>query len=140
MSDPKCRDCKHKQERIETLEKEMEKLKKFHAGLKSQDNKKLADNIFEAVEWYWDWDTFDYRIKSEPKYRPFNFDEACELIGKKIYNKFRKEKLLITGCEKSDDVLSIHAGYFNITSETLLEYYEFCGTGDPCGVLEEVKK
>ena len=42
MSDPKCRDCKHKQERIETLEKEFKALKKFSEELKTQDNTKLA--------------------------------------------------------------------------------------------------
>jgi hypothetical protein len=84
----------------------------------------------------WNFHSITYRIKPEPKYRPFTLQEAvaAELEGKRIYdrNTFR----VIAGYAKEG--VFVGNGDDFITFGDLLNYYVF-GNSSPCGVLEEEK-
>lgn len=73
-----------------------------------------------------------YRIKPEPKYRPFKREELCDLVGKVVNKKNTNTYDLIISVE--DDIVGIRG--FSYTTVGLLEYYTF-KDGSPCGVLDK---
>lgn len=92
----------------------------------------------------WNWDTYDYRIKPEPEYRPFkNADECWQEMQKHqpfgwVISKRRKDCFI--------NIVQLHSisgetvANFTFTtvngSKTLLEGYTFAD-GAPFGILEE---
>ena len=81
-----------------------------------------------------------FRVKPEPKYRPFTFTEITDLLGKVIVNRgisyminsitmFRDKSwdIKITRVHNSDTL--------SISSKDLLNYYTL--NEKPCGVLDE---
>lgn len=81
--------------------------------------------------------TFDYpashyRIKQEPKYRPYRtIEEAKHLMGSVIKHKERESYEMVTNITKNETRL-----YINGTiSRSTLEYFESI-TGQPLGVKE----
>lgn len=76
----------------------------------------------------WDWIRYDYRVKKQPEYIPFTFEDAEFLIGKAVKSKDEKWiKMLISFDE---DYAS------NISYETLLRDFTFLD-GSPCGKLKQ---
>ena len=100
----------------------------------------------ETSEPAWDWGHFDYRVKKEPKYRPFkDTDELIEEYCKRfevgwgynlpsIWVKSKKscDRFLITGFG-SDKIILIKG---EVSLDTMFEYDTFLD-GSPFGKLEE---
>ena len=110
----------------------------------------------------WDWDSNTYRIKPEPKYRPYFEREAIELIGKVVRRTcFPHSSAMITAVTPvnkdghkpmlhvSDEYVSseelyrscifksfwmFHVGNEYVSSEELLKYYVHIEDDTPCGV------
>lgn len=81
-----------------------------------------------AISPDWNWAACDYRIKQEPEYVPFTFEDAEHLIGKVIKSKDENWIELLTFF--GEDYTS------NITYEALLRDYTFLD-GSPCGKLKQ---
>ena len=77
---------------------------------------------------FWNWNDVDYRVKEEPEYVPFSFEDAEFLIGKVVKHKKDKWVEMLTWCSP-DEVL-------NIPYEILLDNYTFID-GSPCGKLKQ---
>lgn len=75
----------------------------------------------------WDWYRNDYRVKPEPEYIPFTFEDAEFLIGKAV--KHKKEDYLIVIAWCTNEATSL-ANY-----KKLLDDYIFLD-GSPCGKLK----
>ena len=97
------------------------------------------------------WDDFEdqtffggvsYRIKPEPKYRPFKTTEECwnEMLKHQpfgwIRNKITNSLYNITAIYKHNDIVTITTEYSVLTSSELLENFEFID-GIPFGIKEE---
>jgi len=76
-------------------------------------------------------DEFEYRVKPEPKYVPFTFEDAEFLIGKVIKTKSGKVIKTIVGVSPDGVDCGNTFSYFN----HLLHHYTFLD-GSPCGKLE----
>lgn len=74
-----------------------------------------------------------YRIKPEPKYRPFNSTEMLDLVGKVIVNKkcIYKSRFVVSGCIAD----LCYCGHDTAHAVYLLSNFTFVD-GTPCGVLE----
>lgn len=70
--------------------------------------------------------TYDYRVKPEPKYVPFTYEDANELIGKAVKHKSLNYVELIKF------ISDTHVG--DISFVELFQYYTFLD-GTPCGKL-----
>lgn len=81
----------------------------------------------DATSPTWEID-YEYRIKTEPEYIPFDFSDAEMLIGKVIKHK------------DGDVICSIFSltpkGLNNVRFESVLENYTFLD-GSPCGKLKQ---
>ena len=75
----------------------------------------------------WNWYTTDYRVKPEPEYIPFTFEDAEFLIGKVVKHKTDNHLVVVTWC--SNETTSV-ASY-----KRLLCDYTFLD-GSPCGKLK----
>jgi hypothetical protein len=75
--------------------------------------------------------SLNYRIKPEPEYVPFTFEDAKKLIGKGVEDKDHKLSFIILMADKNR-VFNYHGG---ITYEALLGYCTFLD-GSPCGKLK----
>lgn len=76
----------------------------------------------------WNWAVCDYRIKQEPEYVPFTFEDAEFLIGKPVKHKKDSWVEIITYCNKNETSSCMY--------EDLLRDYTFLD-GSPCGKLKE---
>ena len=79
----------------------------------------------------WDWITFDYRIKPEPK------EPTCRPY--KDFAEFRKDWEKHGGwandkCNSNRRLIEVYNDEF---ADTLLTYYTWTDDGSPCGVLVE---
>jgi hypothetical protein len=83
----------------------------------------------------WNFNSFNYRIKPEPKYRPFTLQEAvdAELEGKRIFDRDGGVDEI---AGYSMEGVFVDDGDDFITYGELSDYYVF-GNSAPCGVLEE---
>lgn len=80
----------------------------------------------------WDDCTY-YRIKPEPTYVPFTFEDREQLRGKWVIVKgVSKTEVLITSIEG----YGVHTVYGDVSYEKLLSDYEFVDE-TPCGVIKE---
>ena len=97
------------------------------------------------------WDDFEdqtffgsvsYRIKPEPKYRPFKTTEECwnEMLKHQpfgwIRNKITNSLYNITAIYKHNDIVTITTEYSVLTSSELLENFVFID-GISLGIKEE---
>lgn len=97
------------------------------------------------------WEDFDddtfsggvsYRIKPEPKYRPFKTTEECwnEMLKHQpfgwIRNKITNSLYNITAIYKHNDIVTITTEYSVLTSSELLENFVFID-GISLGIKEE---
>lgn len=97
------------------------------------------------------WEEFDdntfsgsgsYRIKPEPKYRPFKTTEECwnEMLKHQpfgwIRNKITNSLYNITTIYKNNDIVTITTEYSVLTSSELLENFVFID-GISLGIKEE---
>ena len=77
----------------------------------------------------WDWHTTDYRVKPEPEYIPFTFEDAEFFTGKVVKHKTANQLAVVTWC--SNETTS--AGSY----KRLLYDFTFLD-GSPCGKLKTI--
>lgn len=79
-----------------------------------------------------------YRIKPEPKYRPFTLVEALKVGNLRVLRKdgASSEQLYGVRVTVDGEVFVVGQNRF-LTFPHLLEHYEFYSSGAPCGVLIE---
>ena len=76
----------------------------------------------------WDWLRIDYRVKEEPQYTPFTFEDAEFLIGKVVKSKNENWVEMITWC--SDTSTSVTDYEALLSDNTFID-------GSPCGKLKQ---
>ena len=90
---------------------------------------------------------FEYRIKPEPKYRPFKSQEECwgEILKHECYgwvkSKDNNDRRHISSIQKDDEdnawfVIVSFGGIDGFSSEQMFENFEFLD-GTPFGIKEE---
>jgi hypothetical protein len=84
----------------------------------------------------------EYRVKPEPKYRPFTFTEITDLLGKIIVSNRDIEYIIHSITMYFDKswnikITKVNENYtsLSISSKDLLKYYTL--NEKPCGVLDE---
>lgn len=87
----------------------------------------------------WDWINYDYRIKPEPKYRPYAnedecFKDACKhgIWLKGIDETTRGYHSVFSIMPKGIKTFPVYPTY-----EQMLKIYVWADDGTPCGILEE---
>lgn len=75
--------------------------------------------------------TSDYRVKPEPKYVPFTFEDAKDLIGKAV----KSEELVCIITSIDDEGNMFFGGQSHFDFKELLNDFKFLD-GTPCGKLE----
>ena len=108
-------------------------------GKEIQFKMKCQDNTFwrKIESPMWKWSDSDYRIKPEPEFRPYTFEEMCEAV--------KKHGILIKA--KNDNLIYTMLGFdgYNVfyINESCETYEQFMANNvwfdddSPCGVLEE---
>lgn len=100
-----------------------------------------ANNWASAIEPVWDWFAHDYRIKPEPKPRPYTFEDLqAEMAKGKVVVKRKVRKSIFTIIRVCDDYsedgkIQLSAN-LKVSYETFLNDYTWLD-GSPCGVIEE---
>lgn len=94
-------------------------------------SKQWIDAISPIVAWYED---YEYRIKPEPKYVPFTFEDAKYFIGKTVINKKSGSLHIITSLFKPSEEIRIRSTCYSL--KAFLDDFTFLD-GSPCGKLEE---
>lgn len=116
---------------MKTTKEMIEVMQAFENGAEIEAKPIVVGDWEEETEPEWDWVSFDYRIKKQPKepeYIPFSFEDAEQLIGKVVKSKDENWIEMITWCD-NDEASSI--SYSN-----LLYGYTFI-EGSPCGKLKQ---
>ena len=117
-----------KTNKMKTIEEKIAVMQAF------ADGKEIELRLLTDSEYYdcknpgWNWGNYDYRVKPEPEYIPFTFEDSEFLIGKIVKSKNRIWVEMITWC--SDKGTSADA------YETLLSDHTFID-GSPCGKLKQ---
>ena len=88
--------------------------------------KDVWDRIDKPI---WNWDAFDYRVKPEPKLRPWKPEEA---IGKVVRNKINGDLTIVMGVRRSHSVCHF---WGQISLAELLDQF-VQPDGSPCGAVE----
>lgn len=124
------------EEIIETVER-IKVMQAFVNG-KTIEERRIS---FDHTEWVdnnnpeWRWDKFDYRIKPEPKYRPFKDAEECwkEMQKHQPFGwvKYKEDKYLIT--EVSETIVKIGKNYLFQQAKEVFTFAD----GTPFGIIEE---
>lgn len=92
---------------------------------------------YPASDPKWNWEEFDYRVKPQPRLRPFTAREAVEHLGHTLTN--RGEQVEIGWLQQvgvSGVTATIHRETRFIPYDILAAHYGLYGRG-PCGVIEE---
>lgn len=113
---------------MKTTQEMIAVMQAFVDGKTIEANPVFADEWDTCFEPVWNWNDTDYRVKPEPKYVPFSFEDAEFLIGKIIR---RRVKNLIISIYYCDDERASGISY-----KDLLENYTFLD-GSPCGKLKQ---
>jgi len=116
---------------MKTTKEMIEVMQAFENGAEIEAKPIVVGDWKEETEPEWDWVSFDYRIKKQPKepeYIPFSFEDAEQLVGKIIKSKDENWIELLTFFD--EDCTS------NITYEALLKDYTFLD-GSLCGKLKQ---
>lgn len=90
----------------------------------------------ECVEPSWNWDLVDFRVKPEPKVRPYTFEEMCEAVSKHGALVRTKDKAVYTVIYFDEEIVS----YLHDITETYAEFMSknvWLDDNSPCGVVEE---
>ena len=125
----------------------IEVMKAYEEGKKIEHKSKDGDKWFEVSAPSWNWRDYDYRVKEEPKYRPYvdteeMINDFCERFGVKRTN-FGEPFIWIMHktCKRliiSYDVNSVYVQYCseieNITMQELLDNFTYLD-GSICGVI-----
>lgn len=95
------------------------------------------DDWYNAATPCWDWTLYDYRVKPEPKVRPYTFEELCEAVKKHgalvrlnknyaVYSMvfFDRACLNLGSCEEYESY------------EDFANNYKWLDDNSPCGVVE----
>lgn len=82
----------------------------------------------------WDWWNHEYRIKQEPKYKPFDFSDAESLIGKIVKSKNGDYIGLIVCAYENNNFIVI--GESRVGYNKLFIDFTFLD-GSPCGKLKQ---
>lgn len=120
-------------DREETL-KAIEVMKAYAEGKKIEVSLSDRKSFEFSSSPLWNWESFLYRIKPEPKLRPFTQEEFLKSVTEK------SPMLKIKGGSAYQSVTEIHRVCVHISGadinySTLLDKYEF-QDGTPCGVEE----
>lgn len=106
-----------------------------------EDGKEIEElcTLIEGSNWItvsnpaWNWDHFTYRIKSEPKYVPY--DSVAEVDRDKwLKHKASKRVCRIMALDASDNTVKLYCGWCDLESIFKDFTYE---DGTPCGKLAE---
>lgn len=115
-----------------TTEEKIKVMQGFIDGKKIEISSLRNDDWFDFLldEPAWNWETNRYRIKEEPKYIPYSYED--DLLGMKVESKEFSDKFLIT--YQNNKKVWIE-GSFCTYQELLDRYKKLDGT--PCGKLAE---
>ena len=131
------------EEIIETVER-IKVMQAFVDG-KAIEERRIS---FDHTEWIdnnnpeWRWDKFDYRIKPEPKYRPFKDAEECwqEMQKHQPFGWLKDKKddhyILITAISNTDVDQITSNGNISWMFCSISKFYTFAD-GTPFGIKEE---
>ena len=109
--------------------KEMIKIMQaFEDGKKIEYKVRKEDGAWCMVTFpIWDWWSYDYRIKKEPKYVPFEWEDRAQFMGKWIRRKFECDNEYAVGrlfIKDNTPCLIIEGGYI-YTFEEVFRIFEF---------------
>ena len=129
---------KSKEKQMTTLEKQ---IAEYMKGIIDawQEGKQIQSSRKNKEEWCddavrlgsFDFNNYKFRIKPEPKCRPYNAEELMQLKGKWLKNKYN---VLVAVSEIHADKIMLGACGFK-TPNTLLDFWTH-EDGSPCGVEE----
>ena len=89
--------------------------------------------VFNPV---WDWKTYVYRVKPEPKLRPYKNAEEF-LQAQKEHGMYIKENdIYVIPVRIAYEKVCLHEGNGYVSFEYLLKYFQW-QDGTPCGIMEE---
>ena len=76
---------------MKTTKEKIEVMKAYEEGKTIEHKNKDGDKWFEVSTPSWNWRDYDYRVKEEPKYRPYKdteemINDFCERFGVKRTN------------------------------------------------------
>lgn len=128
--------------------KEMTSVKQaFDEGKQIEFSEKGRDEWCDIPTPHWRWEKYDYRVKPEPKLRPYTFDELQaemakgKIVVKRINLKGINRILTITRVSDEfyeDEKIRLSeirlSDWNKISYKTFLENYQWLD-GSPCGVL-----
>ena len=104
---------------MKTLKEKIEVMQAALAGAKIE-TVELEKENWSVVHPFWNWMTFDYRIKPENKQVPYDFSDAENLIGRKFKNKQTSNIFLSTYINSTN----IHFGSLSYTFSSMAEELE----------------
>ena len=104
---------------MKTLKEKIEVMQAALAGAKIE-TVELEKENWSVVHPFWNWMTFDYRIKPENKQVPYDFSDAESLIGRKFKHKRTSNIFLSTFINSTN----IHFGNFSYTFSSMAEELE----------------
>lgn len=94
-----------------TIKEKIKVMQAFADGKEVEIRHKTTQEFSETKNPTWDWLMNDYRIKEEPKYVPYTYNDAKELIGKVVVKKESKVMAMIVGVNR--EYVNV-AGYGNV--------------------------
>ena len=123
------------------------KVMEAYANGKKIQRTDLDGNWFDCENPNFDWASFNYRIKPEPKYRPFKTQEECwqEMLKHDefgwVKSKTRDANKHISNIEKDIEgnvwfVAASFSGIEKYSPKQMLDYFVFMD-GEPFGIKEE---
>ena len=119
---------------MKTVKEKIEVMTAYEEGRKIEARYMQDGDWFNCPEPRWNWDVYDYRVKEEPKYRPYKdteemINDFCERFGVKRTNfgepfiwvkaKTGQQKSLITDYDNARNLADL-----SYTSLTLTELFE----------------
>ncbi len=117
---------------MKTTKEMIEVMQAFEAGKEIEFYSDTShDWVYISIKPIWNWGEFDYRIKPQPKYVPFTFEDWELFLGKTVFGKSEKNCCgIINYCDT--EVVLFGTRYHN--------YYDFFHLftfpdGTPCGKL-----
>lgn len=125
-----------------TTKEKIEVMQSFLDGKQIQiiiGSNSLWEDLLPEYEPIWDWECCNYRVKPEPKIRPYRlqceFAEAVREHGPMVFEVETGYYSTILGTIENQNV---QIDCNKITFDALLEYYKW-QDGTPCGIMEETK-
>jgi hypothetical protein len=100
-------------------------------GKEVESSYKNKEDFSRIINPSFDFRSYDYRVKEEPIYVPFTFEDAKDLIGKAVIKKgvtLVKQIIVVNSNEVGFDAN-------NVSFENLLDLYTFID-GSPCGKIQ----